>query len=158
MKTVLVILLVLGLLYGLSVLLGARTESNKKTTPSDDKKTLGSVPSGDWLQSLSDRFSPGFDFKTVHDPHVSAKTRSFSVLHGQTAKVLISGSSNVQRMKFTQIVGDCTVLYSDNNSDAKPDQDEGRPSTDKTIAITKQGGNLTIKCNATSQDCVLKVK
>jgi len=157
-KIVLIILLVLGLLYGLSVALGSGADSKKKTPPSEDTKTLSSVPSADWLKSLSDRFSPGFEFKTVRDPHAFTKTRSFNVLHGQAAKVLISSSTNVQRMKFTQILGDCTILYSDNNSDAKPDQPEGRPSLDKTIAITKQGGSLTIKCSATSQDCVLKVK
>jgi hypothetical protein len=145
-KIVLVILLVLGLLYGLSFALENRTE------PSDQSKIFASVPSGDWIKSLADRFGPGFDFRSVDDPHASAKARTFTVPHGQTINIRIAGSSSVQRLKFVPIQPDCNVKY----VESKPDMKENG-GTDKTYAITDQGGILTITCSR-SQDYILKVK
>ncbi|SRR5258708_1066247 len=149
-KIVLVILLVLGLLYGLSFALGNRME------PSDPDAFFASVRSrlGDRMNSISDRFGPGFDFKSANDPHASAKTRTFTIPRGQTIMMRITGGSSVQRLKFVPVQPDCDIKYADSESGVKLQEKMG---TQKTYAITDQGGILTITCSK-SQDYILKVK
>jgi hypothetical protein len=171
MKLVFVILVVLGLLYGLSLLLANKTE------PKDPKAYFDSVRSslGDGMNSLSDRFGPGFDFKTVNDTHANAKTRTITVLHGQTVNIRIAGG-DVQRLKFVQVQPACMIVYDDNDksinqkthkrkfepqkedTEGSTEDDDHDPRLKNTMASSKLGGNLEITCKSTTQNCVLKVK
>src|SRR5882672_10151096 len=130
-KIVLVILLVLALLYGLSFALTNQT----KPKDEDQDAFFASVRSslGDGMNSISDRFGPGFDFKSVNDPHASAKARTFTVPRDQTIRMRITGSSSVQRLKFVPVQPDCDIKYADNKSGVNVQKDNG---TNKTYAIT----------------------
>src|SRR5437660_11157919 len=103
MKIVLIVLVLLALLYGLSFVF------SNQAKPKDPKAYLNSVGSGlgDGIKSLADRLGPGFDFKTVSDPHVAAKTRTITVPHGQTVNIRINPGSGMQRLTFTQIAPAC---------------------------------------------------
>ncbi len=177
MKLAIIILLVLGLLYGLSLLLANKTE------PNDPKAFFDSVRSslGSGMDNLSDRFGPGFDFKTVSDAHANAKTRSFTVPHGQTVNIRIAGG-DMQRLKFVQVQPACVIVYDDNDksidpkdpkdpkkhkrkfepqkedTEGKTEDDDHDPELKNTMATSKLGGNLAITCTSSTQDCILKVK
>jgi hypothetical protein len=152
MKLVLVVLLVLGLLYGLSMYF-------KNDSKPDPDKALASLRSslGNGVKSLSDRFSPGFDFKTVNDPHLNAKTRTITVPRGSAVNIRVNASSGTQRLTFTQVQPVCKVVYTDSKPKVER-QTENPPETKNTLGITEQGGILTISSNSPSQDCILKVK
>jgi hypothetical protein len=170
MKVAIIILLVLALVYGLSLLF-----ANKTTPKPDDAFNSLRASLGNAGDTLSDRFGPGFDFKTVNDAHANAKARTFTVPHGQTVNIRIA-AGDVQRLKFVQVQPACVIVYDDNDKSidqkthkrklepqtedtegTKEDKDHD-PQLKNTIATSKQGGILAITCKSSSQDCVLKVK
>jgi hypothetical protein len=160
MKLVIIILLVLGLLYGLSIVFANKTTPKPDDAFSSLRSSLGS--NGD---SLSDRFGPGFDFKSVSDAHASAKARTITVPHGQTLNIRINASSSMQRMKFVGARPACKIVYDDNDRslDTKTGKRKIAPQEEdadlkNTIAMTKAGGILEVTCKSNAQDCVLTVK
>ena len=153
-KIVFLILLLLALLYGLSLAIGTHQGAG-------DKSDLHPPA---WLKGLADRFGPGFNLEAIRDNHVSAKNHTIAVAQGQSVSILIPGNQErkAQRLKLANNVTDCTIQYVD--AYRPPHEDPPKPqerfcqATADPVAITDQGGVLTIACRSKNTDCVLKVK
>jgi len=155
LKIVLLVLVVLALLYGASIAFANGSEPD----PDQSLSSLG-ASLGKSVDKLAERFSPGFDFKSVSDPHIIAKTKTINVPHGSSISIRINPGFGVQRLKFTQVQPPCNIRYHDENRDVKKDQVETPANMQKpqTYAMTDQGGTLTLTCTSNAQNCILKVK
>jgi hypothetical protein len=155
MKVVILILLIVGLLYALSFVIGSKSGPG-------DQNDLAHIPSFAGLKSLADRFGPGFDFNSVNDPHASAAQRMFTVRPLQKAIIDIAGNSEkkAQRLRIASARGICRLSYTDRfkpSDGPAPDPAEFDCQSDKAVAITDQGGTLQIFCLG-PQECAIKIK
>jgi len=155
MKVVVLILLIVGLLFALSFVIGSKSGPG-------DHSDLAHVPSFAGIKALADRFGPGFDFNSVNDPHASATTRTFTVGARQNPIIAIAGNSEqkAQRLRIDSARGLCMLTYRDRlkpSDGSTPDPTELNCQSDKAIAITDQGGTLQISCLG-PQECAIKIK
>lgn len=154
MRTFVVLLVVVGLLFVASLYLAGGAQSG------DPNTVFTSVAGQSLVQSITDRFATRLDPSTLHDVHVQGN--SLDVAGGVTATVVIpSSTEQYRRMDFTGVAQPVQLTYVDSMKDgngATQTQAWQWPvsANNAKLSASEQGGLLTVHCKAAApQSCSL---